>query len=42
MADLIKLKMNAIPGWKKEFEKQIGVNFKEYVQRTKKNGSKKL
>jgi len=42
MADLIKLKMNAIPGFKKEFEKGIGVNLEEYAERRKKSGSKQL
>jgi len=35
MADLIKLKMNTIPGFKKEFEELIGVNLKEYAEEKK-------
>ncbi|MCH8916282.1 MAG: site-specific integrase [Thaumarchaeota archaeon] len=36
MADLISLKINTIPGFKKAFEKVIGVNLEEYAQRKKK------
>ena len=36
MADLISLKMNTIPGFKKAFEKVIGVTLEEYAQRKKK------
>jgi len=36
MADLISLKMNTIPGFKKAFEKVIGVSLEEYAQRKKK------